>query len=118
MFKRLIRYLQRERHWVQVISYWKVGRRVGDIFRIRFGSLQGNRKSSSAGVTLLGSHTLKAYTRRQLSLQGAAQKQKYTQHRRERLNQKGLVLLCDLNQRWPSVRRPPNTFSTDKELVD
>ena len=65
MFKRLIRYLQRERHWVRLISYWKVGRRVGDIFRIRFGSLQGNRKSTSAGVTLLGSHTLKAYTRRQ-----------------------------------------------------
>ena len=62
-----------------------------------WASVKETPKSSSAGVILLGSHTLNAYTRNKISLQGAARKKNCTQQRSERLRQKGMVsLLCDL----------------------
>ena len=45
------------------IQLWKSGRRSDNVYRFRL--VKETRKSSSAGVILLGKHALKTYTRKQ-----------------------------------------------------
>ena len=63
--KRLVRYLKRQRLWVQIFGY---GRSVEEVTTFTESDLEGckeTRKSSSAGVIMLGDQALKAYTREQ-----------------------------------------------------
>ena len=59
--KRRARYLKRERQWRQVLQYGKLAEEL----TVFTDSDKETRKSSSAGVMMLGAHTLKAHTRKQ-----------------------------------------------------
>ena len=63
--KRLDRCLEREREWRQVPLYEKMAIEMITFTDSDWASCKETRKSSSAGVILLGNHTLKAYTRKQ-----------------------------------------------------
>ena len=63
--KRLARYLKHERQWRQVFKYEKIGEEVTAFTDSDWAGCIETRKSSSAGVVMLGAHTLKAYTRKQ-----------------------------------------------------
>ena len=63
--KRLARYLKRERQWGQVFQYEKTVEEVTMFTDSDWAGCKETRKSSSAGVTMTGSHALKAYTRKQ-----------------------------------------------------
>ena len=63
--KRLARYLKCERQWGQVFKYGKTIEEVTTFTDSDWASCKETRKSSSAGVVMLGEHTLKAYTRKQ-----------------------------------------------------
>ena len=61
--KRLVRHLERERQWRQV---FRNGKRVEEVTTFTDSDCcKETRKSSSAGVVMLGDQTLKAYTRKQ-----------------------------------------------------
>ena len=79
------------------------------------------RKSSSAGVILLGSHTLNAYTRKQNIIARSSVEAELYAAALGASETKGIVsFLKDLGYEmcWPLMRRPPNTSSTDKGLVE
>ena len=63
--KRLARYLKRERQWRQVFKYGKTVEEVTTFTDSDWAGCKETRKSSSAGVVMLGEHALKAYTRKQ-----------------------------------------------------
>ena len=63
--KRLARYLKRERQWRQVFKYGKIVEEVTTFTDSDWAGCKETRKSSSAGVVMLGEHALKAYTRKQ-----------------------------------------------------
>ena len=63
--KRLARYLKRERQWGQVFKYGKTVEEVTTFTDSDWAGCKETRKSSSAGVVMLGEHALKAYTRKQ-----------------------------------------------------
>ena len=63
--KRLTRYLKRERQWGQVFKYGKAAEEVTMFTDSDWAGCKETRKSSSAGVVILGEHALKAYTRKQ-----------------------------------------------------
>ena len=63
--KRLARYLKREKQWGQVFKYGKTVEEVTTFADSDWAGCKEIRKSSSAGVVMLGGHTLKAYTRKQ-----------------------------------------------------
>ena len=63
--KRLARYLKRERQWRQVFEYGKMAEELAPFTDSDWAGCKETRKSSSAGVLMLGGHTLKAYTRKQ-----------------------------------------------------
>ena len=63
--KRLVRYLKRERQWGQVLRYGKQVEEVTTFTDSDWARCKETRNSSSAGVVMLGDHTLKAYTRKQ-----------------------------------------------------
>ena len=63
--KRLARYKKRERHWGQVFENGKLAEELTVFTDSDWVGCKETRKSSSAGVPMLGRHTLKAYTRRQ-----------------------------------------------------
>ena len=63
--KRLVRYLKRERQWEQVFKYGRPVEEVTTFADSDWAGCKETRKSSSAGVVMLGNHTLKAYTRKQ-----------------------------------------------------
>ena len=74
------------------------------------------RKSSSAGVILFGNHALKAYTCKQKIIARNSAEAELCAAALGASESKGTVSL--LEQRWPSMQRTPNQFSTDKELDD
>ena len=61
----LARYLKRERQWRQVFEYGQLAGELTVFTDSDWASCKETRKSSSAGVLMLGRHTLKAYTRKQ-----------------------------------------------------
>ena len=61
----LARYLKRERHWGQMFEYEKLAEELTVFTDSDWAGCEETRKSSSAGVMMLGRHTLKAYTRMQ-----------------------------------------------------
>ena len=63
--KRLARYLKRERKWGQVFEYGKLAEELTAFTDSDWAGCKETRKSASAGVLMLGGHTLKAYTRKQ-----------------------------------------------------
>ena len=63
--KRLARYLKRERQWGQVFKHGKTVEEVTTFTDSDWAGCKETRKSSSAGVVMLGEHALKAYTRKQ-----------------------------------------------------
>ena len=63
--KRLVRYLKRETQWGQVFKYGKPVEEVTTFTDSDWAGCKETRKSLSAGVVMLGDHTLKAYTRKQ-----------------------------------------------------
>ena len=63
--KRLVRYLKRERQWGPVFSYGRMAEEATTFTDSDWGGCKETRISSSAGVILLGDHTLNAYTRKQ-----------------------------------------------------
>ena len=63
--KRLTRNLKRERQWGQIFKYGKIVEEVTMFTDLDWAGCKEPRKSSSAGVVMLGAHTLKAYTRKQ-----------------------------------------------------
>ena len=63
--KRFSRYLKRERQWRQVFEYGKLAEELTVFTDSDWASCKETGKSSSAGVMMLGAHTLKAYTRKQ-----------------------------------------------------
>ena len=96
--KRLVRYLKRERQRGQV---FKCGRPVEEVTTFTGSDWAGckeTRKSSSAGVVMLGNHTLKAYTRKQkIIARSSAEAELYSSSIRERPNRKeSCRLLRDL----------------------
>ena len=62
--KRLTRYLKRERQWRQVFKYGKTVEEVTTFTDSDWAGCKETRKSSSAGVVMVGEHALKAYTRK------------------------------------------------------
>ena len=58
-------YLKRERQWRQVFKYGKTVEEVTTFTDSDWAGCKETRKSSSAGVVMLGEHALKAYTRKQ-----------------------------------------------------
>ena len=66
--KRLARYLKRERQWGQVFEYGKMAEELAAFTDSDWAGCKETRKSSSAGVLMLGGHTLKAYTRKQKAI--------------------------------------------------
>ena len=84
--KRLARYLNRGRQWGQVFEKGKVAEELTALTDSDWGGRKETRKSSSAGVPMLGGHTMKAYTRKQKVI---VQKQNCTQQHWERLSRKG-----------------------------
>ena len=75
------------------------------------------RKSSSAGVLMLGRHTLKAYTRKQKVIaKSSAEADLYAALGASEA--KGVQsMMCDLGFAVkPATQKPLNTFSTGKEL--
>ena len=72
--KRLARYLKRERQWGQVFDYGKLAEELTVFTDSDWAVCKDTRKSSSAGVLMLGGHTLKAYTRKQkVTAKGSAE---------------------------------------------
>ena len=63
-FKRLVRYLKGERPWVQVFKFGDTSSEVIFLSDSDWAGDKETRKSSSAGVPLVGRHLLKAYTRK------------------------------------------------------
>ena len=63
--KRLARYLKRERQWGQVFLNGKTVEEVTTFTDSDWAGCKETRKSSSAGVVMLGEHASKAYTRKQ-----------------------------------------------------
>ena len=64
--KRLVRYLKGERQWIQVFEFGAMSSEVTVFSDSDWAGDQETRKSSSAGVALVGTtHFLKAYTRKQ-----------------------------------------------------
>ena len=63
--KRLTRYLERERQWGQEFKYGKAAEEVTMFTDSDWAGCKETRKSSSAGVVVLGENALKAYTRKQ-----------------------------------------------------
>ena len=63
--KRLVKCLKRERQWGQRVSCGRVVQKGTTVSDSDCAGCKETRRSSSAGVILLGSHTLKAYTRKQ-----------------------------------------------------
>ena len=63
--KRLVRYLKRERQWGQMFKYWKPFEELTVFTDSDWAGCKETRTSSSAGVLMLGGHTLKACTRKQ-----------------------------------------------------
>ena len=121
--KRLVRHLKRERQWRQVFSYRRMVEEVTTFSDSDWAGCQETRKSSSASVILLGSHTLKAYPRKQKIIARSSAEAELHAAALGASESKGIVsLLKDLvircSQCWPLMRRPPITSSTDKELVD
>ena len=65
--KRLARYLKRERQWGQVFECEVLAKELTVFTDSDWAGCKESRKSSSAGVLKLGSHTLKAYVIAQCS---------------------------------------------------
>ena len=63
--KGLAGYLKRERQWGQVFEYGKLAGELTVFTDSDWAGCKETRKSSSAGVLMLGRHILKAYTRKQ-----------------------------------------------------
>ena len=63
--KRLVRYLKRERQCGQMFRYGRLVEGVTTFTDAYCAGCKETRKSSSAGVIMLGDHALKAYTRKQ-----------------------------------------------------
>ena len=63
--KRLARYLKRERQWGQLFEYGVLTEELTVFTDSDWAGCKETRKSSSAGVLMLGRHTPKAYTRKQ-----------------------------------------------------
>ena len=63
--KRLNRYLKRERQWRQVFEYAELAEELAAFTDSDWAGCKETQKSSSAGVLMLGGHTVKAYTRTQ-----------------------------------------------------
>ena len=63
--KRLVRCLKRERQWGQAFSYGSMAEEVTTFTDSDRAGCKETRKSSSAGVILLGKNTVKADTRKQ-----------------------------------------------------
>ena len=117
--KRLIRYLKRERQWGQVFKYEKNIEEVTMFTDSDWAGCKETRKSSSAGVTMLGTHALKAYTRKQKIIARSSAEAELYAAALGASELKGIVsLMRDLgyekNQCWPLMRRPQNTFFTDR----
>ena len=64
-WQRLARYLKRERQWGQVFECGKMAEELTVSTDSYFAVCKENRKSSSAGVLMLGGHTMKSCTRKQ-----------------------------------------------------
>ena len=62
---RLTRYLKRERQWGQVFKYGKTVEEITVFTDSDWAGCKETRKSSSAGIVMMGAHALKAYTRKQ-----------------------------------------------------
>ena len=63
--KRLVRYLKRERQWDHIFRHGRLVEEVTTFADSDWAGCKETRKSSSAGVIMLGDHALKAYTRKQ-----------------------------------------------------
>ena len=63
--KKLARYSKRERQWRQVFECGVLAEELTVFTDSGWAGCQETRKSSSAGVLMLGRHTLKAHTRKQ-----------------------------------------------------
>ena len=63
--KRLVCILKRERQWGHMFGYGRLVEEVTTFTVSNWAGCKETRKSSSAGVIMLGDHALKAYTRKQ-----------------------------------------------------
>ena len=75
--KRLARYLKRERQWGQLFEYGALTEELTVFTDSDWAGCKETRKSSSAGVLLLGRHTLKAYTRQKIIAKSSAEAELY-----------------------------------------
>ena len=62
--KRLVRYLKGERQWIQVFEFGYMSSEVTVYSDSDWAGDKETRKSSNAGVAIVGRHLLKAYTRK------------------------------------------------------
>ena len=118
--KRLTIYLKREMQWGHLYNYGKIVEEVTMFTDSDWAGCKETRKSSSAGVMMLGAHALKAYKRKQKIIARSSAEAELYAAAFGASEVKGIVsLLRDLRykkiQCWPLMRRPPNTFFTDKE---
>ena len=98
MLKRLVRYLKRERQWGQVCRYGKPVEEVTAFTDSDWAGCKETRKSSSAGVVVLGDHTLKACTRKQNVIARSSAEAELYAAALEASESKGIVsLLRDLD---------------------
>ena len=63
--KRLVRYLKGERQWNEEIEYGDMSKEETVFSDSDMAGDKETRKSSGAGVAVVGRHFLKAYTRKQ-----------------------------------------------------
>ena len=63
--KRLVRYLKLERQWGHIFGYGRLVEEVTTLTDSDWAGCKETRKSSCAGVIMLGDHAFQAYTRKQ-----------------------------------------------------
>ena len=121
--KRLVRCSQRERQWRQVFEYGKVAEELTVFTDSDWAGCKETRKSSSAGVTMLGRHTPWKHTHEsRRSLQRAAQRQNRMQQHWERQKRRVQIMMwCDLGFAVKPVlaidaKATEHIFSTGREL--
>ena len=117
--KRLVRYLKRERQWSQIFRYVRLVDEVTTFTESDWAGWKETRKSSSAGVVMLGDNALITYKRKQkIIARSSAAVELYAAALGES-EWKGVVsLLRDLGYETKPVLAidPLNTSSTGSEL--
>ena len=102
--KRLVRYLKRESQCGQVFSSERKVEDVRTYSDSACAECKETPTSPSAGVILLGSHTLKAYTRKQKIMARSSAEAELDEAEMDASESKRMVsLLCDMGNEMKSV---------------